>query len=75
MSNLSVVQDAFDTLSPPEMRGPQANMYSLIGAPSSLSEPIMYGISATEKLVADFHQYIVCIRNSEATEPLNDEYD
>ncbi len=58
-----------------DLIGSDLNMYRLIGAPSSLSSPRIYYIGAAEKTVADFYQYIVCIKDSKATEPLNDEYD
>lgn len=70
---LSVIPNPIKKMN--DLIGGDLSMYSLIGAPSFLSEPITYGVSATEKLVTDFYQYIVCIKNSKATEPLNDEYD
>ena len=53
------------------------NIYKLTGENSPFSETPMYYTSNGEELEAsmlDFFQYIVCIRDSKATEPLNDEY-
>jgi len=53
------------------------NIYKLTGENSPFSEAPMYYTSNGEDLEAsmlDFFQYIVCIRDSKATEPLNDEY-
>lgn len=53
------------------------NIYKLTGENSPFSETPMYYTYNGEELEAsmlDFFQYIVCIRNSKATEPLNDEY-
>jgi len=57
------------------------NIYKLTGENSPFSETPMYythnNLEELEELEAsmlDFFQYIVCIRDSKATEPLNDEY-
>ncbi|WP_346889585.1 hypothetical protein [Clostridium sp. UBA1056] len=53
------------------------NIYKLTGENSPFSETPMYYTFNGEEIEAsmlDFFQYIVCIRNSKATEPLNDEY-
>ncbi|WP_346916815.1 erythromycin esterase family protein [Clostridium sp.] len=53
------------------------NIYKLTGENSPFSKTPMYYTFNKEELEAsmlDFLQYIVCIRDSKATEPLNDEY-
>lgn len=57
------------------------NIYRLTGEKSPFSQTPMYytnnNLEELEELEAsmlDFFQYIVCIRESKATEPLNDEY-
>lgn len=53
------------------------NIYKLTSENSPFSETPMYYTFNGEEIEAsmlDFFQYIVCIRNSKATEPLNDEY-
>ncbi len=57
------------------------NIYKLTGEDSPFSETPMYytnnNLEELEELEAsmlDFFQYIVCVRDSKATEPLNDEY-
>ncbi|HAR85618.1 MAG TPA: hypothetical protein DCR69_07785 [Clostridium sp.] len=53
------------------------NIYKLTGKDSPFSETSMYYTYNGEELEAnmlDFFQYIVCVRDSKATEPLNDEY-
>jgi len=53
------------------------NIYKLTGEDSPFSETPMYYTYNGEELEAnmlDFFQYIVCIRESKAAEPLNDEY-
>ncbi len=53
------------------------NIYKLTSENSPFSEIPMYYTFNEEELEAnmlDFFQYIVCIRDSKATEPLNDEY-
>ncbi|WP_346938440.1 erythromycin esterase family protein [uncultured Clostridium sp.] len=53
------------------------NIYKLTGENSPFSKTPMYYTFNKEELEAsmlDFFQYIVCIRDSKATEPLNDEY-
>lgn len=54
------------------------NIYKLTGKDSPFSETPMYytnnNLEELEASMLDFFQYIVCIRNSKATEPLNDDY-
>ncbi|WP_061996288.1 erythromycin esterase family protein [Clostridium sp. ATCC 25772] len=53
------------------------NIYKLTSENSPFSETPMYYTFNGEEIEAnmlDFFQYIVCIRNSKATQPLNDEY-
>jgi len=53
------------------------NIYKLTGENTPFSETPMFNSIDGKELEAsmlDFFQYIVCIRNSKATEPLNDEY-
>ncbi|MBU3204890.1 erythromycin esterase family protein [Clostridium algidicarnis] len=53
------------------------NIYKLTGENTPFSKTPMYYTSNGEELEAsmlEFFQYIVCIRNSKATDPLNDEY-
>lgn len=53
------------------------NIYKLTSENSPFSETPMYYTFNGEEIEAnmlDFFQYIVCIKNSKATEPLNDEY-
>jgi len=53
------------------------NIYKLTGDNSPFEDTLMYCTDNGEELeksMVDFFQYIVCIRNSKATEPLNNEY-
>lgn len=53
------------------------NIYKLTGENTPFSETQMFNSIDGKELEAsmlDFFQYIVCVRNSKATEPLNDEY-
>lgn len=57
-----------------DLIGGNLNMYRLAGAPDPISTPQLYYITAAGKPVTDFYQYVVCIKESQATEPLNLEY-
>lgn len=53
------------------------NIYKLTGDNSPFEDTLMYCTDNGEELeksMVDFFQYIVCIRNSKATEPLNNKY-
>ncbi len=53
------------------------NIYKLTGENTPFSETPMFNSIDGKELEAsmlDFFQYIVCVRDSKATEPLNDEY-
>jgi|GEM_PF-5239806 len=53
------------------------NIYKLTGENTPFSETPMFNSIDGKELkesMLDFFQYIVCIRDSKATEPLNDEY-
>lgn len=57
--------------------GGNVNIYKLTGEGSPFFDLQLHDIfrsNDTEAKSADFYQYIVCIKNSEATRPLNDEY-
>jgi len=66
------IKEANDSL------GGNLNIYKLTGENSPFSKVSMSYTFTGEELdesMLDFFQYIVCIKNSKATEPLNDEYD
>lgn len=61
-----------------DLIGGSLNIYKLTGEDSPFSDIPMYYSYTGERLeegMLDFFQYIVCIKNSKATEPLNDLYD
>lgn len=59
-----------------DLIGGNLNIYKLTGEDSPFSDISMYYSLTNEKLdegMLDFFQYIVCIKNSKATEPLNND--
>ena len=57
--------------------GEDINIYKLTGEGSSFFELQFYDLfesKDSQAKAADFFQYIICIKNSEASKPLNDEY-
>ncbi|MEG1255550.1 erythromycin esterase family protein [Clostridium sp.] len=60
-----------------DLLGGNLNIYKLTGENSPFSETRMYysldGKELDESML-EFFQYIICIKNSKRTEPLNDEY-
>lgn len=59
-----------------DLIGGNLNIYKLTGEDSPFSDISMYYSLTNEKLdegMLDFFQYIVCIKNSKATKPLNND--
>jgi len=60
-----------------DLLGGNLNIYKLTGENSPFSEtPMYYSLDGKEldENMLEFFQYIICIKNSKRTEPLNDEY-
>lgn len=75
VSKFSFISPTFKRIN--DMTDSNTNIYKLNGKDSPFYElPMNSSFSGKEleEKVVDFFQYLVCIRNSKATEPLNDEY-